>query len=126
MPKNLWPDFDVEKALPSPKAIIEEQGLGLKEKTNGLVQFYTMPPSMKDKGSLTFTFNLYTPALRYQFPFLRATFAIDKPYPVTIVADKVGEAVASDKDELIAILTKIFSAPSTVETIQTLMSLANQ
>ena len=125
MSKNLWPDFDIGQAPRSPKTVIEEAGGGLEKKTKSLVRFHTMNISIKDNTVEVF-FSLYARSLSYHFPFLRAKFAVDPVYPVTVVADKMTDVVANDENELTASLAKIFSAPSTVETIQRLMSLAQQ
>jgi hypothetical protein len=126
MSKNLWPDFDIEQAPRSPKAVIEEAGSGLEKKTNGVVRFFTMSTSIKD-NEVHLVFSLYTQSLGYHFPFLRVKFAVEPVYPVTIAADKMTDViVANDENELTASLAKIFNAPSTVETIQRLMSLVQQ
>jgi hypothetical protein len=125
MPKNLWPDFDVRKAPRSPKTVVEEAGHGLGEKTNGLVVFYTLRTSAKGE-TFEVEFSLYSSSLRYHFPFMRIKFPVDAVYPVVVVADKMADEVAKDEDELIALLAKIFAAPSTVETIQRLMSLSQE
>ena len=125
MSKNLWPNFDTGQALRTPMTVIQEAGAGLEEKTNGLVKFYRMSPSIKD-NKVEVSFTLYAPSLSYHFPFLRAKFAVEPVYPVTVVADKLTDVVANDENELTASLAKIFNAPSTVETIQSLMSLAQQ
>jgi len=125
MSKNLWPDFDIGQAPRSPKIVIEEAGGGLEKKTKGLVRFYPMNTSIKD-NEVEVVFSLYTPTLPYHFPFLRAKFAVEPLYPVTVVADKMTDVVASDENELTASLAKIFNSPSTVDTIQRLMSLAQQ
>ena len=84
---NLWPDFDKVQASRSPKAVIEEAGGGLHVKTNGVVRFYPLSTSIKDeKGEVVYS--LYTQLLRYHFPFLRATFALEPAYPVTISPTK--------------------------------------
>lgn len=123
MSKDLWPDFDIGQAPRSPKAVIEEAGGGLETKTNGVVRFFVMNTSIKD-NVVEVPCSLYTPSLSYHFPFLRAKFAVDPVYPVTVVADKMTDVVANDENELTASLAKIFNAPSTIETIQRLMSLA--
>lgn len=123
MSKNLWPEFDIGQAPRSPKTVIEEAGDGLEKKTKGLVQFYPMGISIKD-NKVEVIFSLYTRALSYHFPFLRAKFAVEPVYPVTVIADKMPDVVANNENELTASLAKIFNAPSTVETIQRLMSLA--
>lgn len=123
MSKNLWPDFDSEQAPRSPKIVIEEAGAGLDEKTDGLVKFYRASVSIRG-NSVEVLFTLYTRSLGYHFPFLRAEFSVDSVYPVKVVADKMTDVVANDENELIASLEEIFNAPSTVETIQKLMSLS--
>ena len=124
MLKNPWPDFDVADAPRSPKSIVEELGAGLENKTMGVVKFYRAGVRISDENAASVTFNLYTPALRYHYPFLTITFPVDTSYPVKVVADKVPDAVANNENDLIASLTEIFNAPSTVQTIQRLMGLA--
>ena len=125
MSENLWPDFDIGQVPRSPKAVIEEAGGGLEEKTNGLVKFSSGVTSIND-DQVEVPFYLFTPSLSYSFPFMRATFAVEPVYPVTLVSDKMTDVVANDESELTASLAKIFNAPSTVATIQRLMSLAQQ
>jgi hypothetical protein len=125
MSENLWPDFDIGQVPRSPKTVIEDAGRGLEKKTRGMVQFYTMGISIKD-NKVEVSFSLYSRTLGYHFPFLRAKFEVEPIYPVTVVTDKMADVVANDEKELTASLAKIFSAPSTVETIQKLMSLAQK
>ena len=126
MTENLWPDFDIGKVPRSPKSVIEQAGGGLEKKTNGLVRFVQVGTSIKDNNKVEVAFSLWVSSLSYNFPFLRAKFAVDPVYPVTVVADKMTDVVANDENELTASLAKIFNAPSTIETIQRLMSLAQQ
>ena len=57
---------------------------------------------------------------------MQITFPIDEMYPVKVIADKWGDAMAKDENELTTLLGKIFTAPSTVGTIQRLLALAKQ
>jgi hypothetical protein len=123
MSENLWPDFENAKGPRSPKNVIEEAGAGLEQKTKGFVKFYTIRTAIHD-GQVETSFSLYARSLSYHFPFLRAKFSVQNPYPVTLTVDKMADVVANDENELIASLVKIFNAPSTVETIQSLMALA--
>lgn len=121
----MWPEFGSLKVPRSPKAITEEAGGGLAEKTGGLVSFYTSNTSISGT-TVRVAFSLYAPALQYMFPFLRLEFDVESQYPVTVIVDKLDDAVARDENELIALLAKTFHAPSTVQTIQRLMSLAQE
>ena len=47
-------------------------------------------------------------------------------YPVTLVADKLEVIKANDEEELTRALATIFQAPSTMNTIQKLMTLAHK
>lgn len=125
MPENLWPDFDIGKGPRSPKTVIEEAGSGLETKTKGLIKFYRMDMSIID-NTVEASYSLYTRLLSYHHPFLRAKFGVEPSYPVTVVTDKMRDAAANDEEELTALLSKIFNAPSTIETIQRLMSLAQK
>ena len=87
-----------------------------------MVRLYTVDMSIKD-NKVEVSFSLYARSLSYHFPFLRAKFAVEPVYPVTVVADKMTDVVANNENELIASLARIFNAPSTIETIQRLMSL---
>jgi hypothetical protein len=120
MPDNLWPDFDAAPTIRSPKTIIEEAGSGVNAKTKGLVRFYSLRTTVIEMTVET-VFSLYAPALSFHFPFLSAKFAIEKPYPVTLIADKVPPIVANDEKELTTSLATIFNAPTTVATVQSLM-----
>jgi hypothetical protein len=123
MSENMWPNFETAQTSRSPKTVIEEAGRGLAERTKGVVRFYTLSTSIKN-DNVEVAFSLYTQALSYHFPFLRAIFAVDPVYPVKVVPDKMPEAVANDENELTTLLGKIFSAPTTIATIQRLLSLS--
>lgn len=122
MAEDLWPDFKVGEAPRTPRVVIQEAGEGLEKKTDGLIRFYSATPVIKEKR-VAAPFNLYVPALSYHFPFLRAEFDIASFYPVKVTASKLQEVTAKNEKELIAALAEIFRAPSTVETVQGLMSL---
>jgi len=57
---------------------------------------------------------------------MRARFAVEPLYPVVLAADKMPEIVANDENELTTALARIFRAPSTVETVERLISLSQQ
>ena len=92
MPTNMWPDFEDTKLPRSPKAVVEDAGKGLKDKTRGMVVF-SADAARINGGEVVVAFNLFVPALIYQFPFMRIMFPLSTMYPVKVIADKLGEAV---------------------------------
>jgi hypothetical protein len=124
MSTNVWPEFELVQNPPSPKTIIEELGAGLRERTKGAVQFYPGKTTIVG-DEVKLSFNLYVPNLRYMFPFMQAKFSLQNSYPVTLTPDKIDEITVSNEEELRAALTRIFTAPTTVETVHKLMSLAS-
>jgi hypothetical protein len=123
MSTNLWPDFDSANLPRSPKAVVEQAGDGLREKTGGVVVFFRTGTTIRS-NRVEISYSLYTPTLAYHFPFLRVRFSVNAMYPVTVVTDNMEDGVANDENELTTLLAKIFNAPSTVATIQRLMALA--
>jgi hypothetical protein len=121
---NLWPDFQIAQNAKSPKAVVEQLGAGLEQKTDDLVRFYFTNTSIRE-GNVHATFALSAPNLGYSYPFLRIYFPVDRFYPVTIVPDKMEVMRAKDEDELTVVIKSVFNAPSTIETIQRLMTLAS-
>lgn len=123
MPKQLWPDFNITPPQSTPKTIIEQAGEGLREKTKGLVVF--QPLSNNISGEiLSLQFALYARKLAYMFPFLTARFPIIEGYPVELIADKVPPLRAANEEELVDMLGRIFQSPSTIETVQRLISIS--
>lgn len=123
MSSNLWPNFDQALAPRTPKVVIEEAGAGLSEKTKGLVKFYSTPVSIRG-DVVRQQFTLYVRALSYHFPFMSVEFAVEPFYPAKITIDKMRDQTANDEEELKGVLANAFTAPTTISTIQRLMSLA--
>ena len=123
MSANIWPNFNASLVPPSPKRIIDQAGEGLKDKTKGVVVFYTGSIMIEDDMA-KLRCVLSTPQLSYHYPFMTVKYSVANPYPVSITADKMEEVVVNNEKELTASLIKIFNAPTTIDTIQKLMSLA--
>ena len=123
--KNLWPEFSSsETEAASPKEVIQRAGDGLKERTNGLVEFTLMHTSVAD-GNVHIVFSLYTPRISYMYPFLTAHFPVVGMYPVQLDVDKTSAPVmALDEERLVESLARIFNSESTVSTIRQLMALS--
>ncbi len=123
MNKNLWPEFDVASKS-TPKTIIEQAGAGLEEKTNGLIKFVVNRVKIS-MGVASFDCDIYSPTLQYIYPFLKVRFPMVDGYPVELVADKFPDTLrAANEEDLLAMLEKVFQAPSTIDTIQKLIALS--
>ncbi len=126
MTKNLWPDFDFSNAaLPkTPKGVILEAGDGLKERTNGLIEFDSLNTQITG-ASVELTFSLWSHRISYQYPFLKATFPIATLYPVAITVDKMdGPMIAANEEQLVKALEQAFRAETTIATIRQLVALS--
>jgi hypothetical protein len=62
----------------------------------------------------------------FHYPFMKAEFDIQPPYPVKLTPDKLDKLVAANEEALIETLKEIFSAPSTIATIQQLLALSKE
>lgn len=121
---DLWPNFDVTVVKPTPKTIVEQAGKGLSEKTKGLVQFSPYGNDITDQ-TMSLSYSLFASKLRYHYPFLEVRFPVADGYPVELTADKMPDRFrATNEQELLKVLGEIFQRPSTIETIQRLISLS--
>lgn len=123
MTTNLWPDFDYADTPKSPKAIIDQAGAGLDDKTGGVVRFYRTGITVRG-NMVEASYTLYCPPLAYHFPFMRAIFPMEHGFPVRLIVESLNEFVAADETQLLSALSEIFNAPSTTNTISRLISLA--
>jgi hypothetical protein len=123
MTKDLWPEFDVSSKV-TPKKIIEQAGDGLAKKTKDLVRFHLGNTTISE-GFASFKVELFSPTLKYMYPFLKVRFPMVDGYPVELVADKIPETLhAGNEEELLDMLGRVFQAPSTIDTIQKLIALS--
>jgi len=126
MSDNLWPDFEVSGQARSPKAVVQEAGIGLREKTDGRIDFVQHGTTQISDQKVSVSYALWVPALNYSYPFIRIVFGVVESYPVRVAADGLGEFQANNEPELIGVLAKVFSADRTVKTITRLMQLASE
>ena len=123
MSTDLWPEFDVASKS-TPRKIIEQAGAGLEKKTKGLIQFHLSNTTISE-GFAILDCSLYSPTLTYFYPFLKVRFPVVDGYPVELVSDKMPDTLrATNEQELLDVLGKIFRAPSTIDTIQKLIALS--
>lgn len=124
--QNLWPDFKAE-TIPSPKKIMMEQALFLKEKTNGRVYAQVVTEDVKYhndgiNAAIKLQFQIIVPALgNYRYTLFRIIHDVD-PYPVTISYDNSRDYHAHTLEEFKEILSKIFNSEDTIKKISTLLS----
>ena len=81
---------------------------------------------MVKENTVNLRYSIYSPSLGYHFPFLHAGFLVSSSYPVRIIVDGMQDIEANNEEELTASLKKIFNAPSTVETIEKILSLTQE
>lgn len=123
MNQNLWPDFAVESNNSTPKSLVDEAGVQLKEKTNGRIWMTHMTTQIVG-AKATATYGLYVPKLSYVYPFLKISMSLPGAYPVEIVPDKMNTVLAGNENELINALREIFKSEPTVNTINSLLAIA--
>jgi hypothetical protein len=123
MSTDLWPEFEVASQS-TPRTIIQQAGAGLEEKTKGLIKFYVSGIRISEKVAAV-DCSLFSPTLKYMYPFLKVRFPVVELYPVELIADKFPDTLrATNEEELLEMLGKVFQSPSTIDTIQKLIALS--
>ena len=118
MTENLWPDFDLAAEPRTVRRILIEAGAGIREKTNGTIQF-EVDSSPRGGGGLVHNCYLVAPGLGYRYPLMRAEHGLDQ-YPVTIVVSKRGR-LADDEGSLMTALRGVFQDDSTKKVVLQLL-----
>lgn len=122
--QNLWPDFDLQTAPRSPKRVLQEAGLGLSEKTHGLIEFAVQTHA--DESQLIHDCYLWVRNLNFRYPFLTVTHGGTQTYPVEITSDTFGRSRKADnEDRLLEILEEIFRSPQTINAVTQLIDAAS-
>lgn len=122
MGENLWPNFRDPEPGSTPKAMIEEAGMGVDEKTGHLVQFINNGMTVNNE-TVTMHCSLYAPRLDYAYPFLTASWKLDG-YPVTLQVYKQPAVTVHAPENLTKALREAFNEVSTVAVVQQLMNLS--
>lgn len=124
---DLWPDFNITVPPRGVRQILREAGAGIKEKTNGLIEFEVRMNGPRE-GDITFDCRLAVPSIEYSFLLFRA-LATATGFPVRLVWDGANFSFlhpepARNEQELLAQLRTIFNSPEVKEIVTNLVSLA--
>lgn len=124
MTKSLWPDnISVIKEV-SPVSILKEQAALLGEKTQNLVIAEVGTTTSIRNRRFYDIFYLVAPALdNYSFELFRASRDIVNFYPIQISSDtlEMDNKEVTSEDELIKVLSDIFTHPKTIKIIQSML-----
>ncbi len=124
---DLWPDFKIDAKPRGVRQMLEEAGEGLKEKTNGLVDFRVWPDEDRDRDfPVRYRCDLYVRKMDYNFA-LFAVHASATGFPVKVVAGPEvaeGPFKVGDESALYAALANIFRSEYTKAVVQNLVSMA--
>ncbi|MCI0702759.1 MAG: hypothetical protein L0241_16890 [Planctomycetia bacterium] len=124
MATDLWPDIAIDQTTRGIKQILEEAGRGLKEKTNGLVEFHVSPSlSVDPLYPFRFRCDLHVPKLAYSFSLVVVESA-PNGFPVVVKSAPDIDVRIEDEAQLLAKLAEIFRSPRTQAIIQNLVAMA--
>jgi hypothetical protein len=123
---DLWPDIPFDPKPRGVRQILEEAGRGLKEKTNGLVDFRVWPGEGLNPARFPFRFrcDLRVDRLDYNYHLLDVDSSA-AGFPVEV---RTGQEVveAGDEASLLAVLAKVFRSEQTKAVIKNLISMATE
>ena len=119
MVENPWPEFTKAKRR-TIKTILMEQGSGVEERTEGAIKFnvYT---SFDGPGSFRHLCDLRVISIDYDYPLFTVTHPASM-FPVTTIADALGQPVVShNEEELVAVLKQIIMSDQTRIVVEQLL-----
>ena len=122
MAENPWPDF-VRGHRRTIKTILMEVGSGIKEKTEGTIQFYiqTIPDG---QGNFKHHCQLHVLPIAYFYPLFTVTHTVSM-FPVTTTADALGQPVVSNNEtDFVDVLRQIITSESTRNVVDQLLDAA--
>lgn len=127
---DLWPDFKIESKPRGIRQILEEAGQGLKEKTNGLVQFRVWPAeSQRSEFPFRLRCQLRVEKLDYDYLLMEVDTSATG-FPVEVRTDALGQngllLKIGDEASLLALLSNIFRSAQTTAVVQNLISMATE
>ena len=122
MVENPWPEFPKEKRR-TIKTILMEQGSGIEERTEGTIKFL-IQTFLDGPEKVTHRCELYVVPINYMYSLITVTHSF-KEFPVTTIADALGQPVVSQtEEELVAVLKRIITSESTRNVVEQLLDAA--
>jgi hypothetical protein len=126
--ENLWPTQFVEVAVPTPIAILRQQGTALGEMTKNIVLGRAHTEGGSEPGGFRQVFELYCPPLGYAVPLLFVEHGIDL-YPVTIRVVQEADVpplTAGNPESFRQRLKEVFARDKTQRMIASLLAQARE
>jgi hypothetical protein len=122
---DLWPDIKIDPKPRGVRQILEEAGRGLKEKTNGVVEFRVWPADGRsEEFPFRFRCELRVEKLDYNYLLLEVD-ATATGFPVEVRTDKDLIKAANESD-LLQALRGTFWSERTRLIIKNLISMATE
>lgn len=122
---NLWPIEFGEIKIRTPYSIMTEQAQALGRRTENIVMAAVKSGGMVSQTTFVYIFNIYCTSIGHQVELFRFTHEIAL-YPVTIYAhNSTKQYNPSNPDELYEALKEIFSFPSTMQLIASMIAQAS-
>ncbi|MDB5311101.1 MAG: hypothetical protein JWO38_5303 [Gemmataceae bacterium] len=120
---DLWPDFPIDPKPRGVRQILREAGAGLKENTNGLIEFRVFPRGDVRDGTYLFDCELVLLDLDYTFLLLRVKGS-PTGFPLEVISESSPPVVVKDGQQLLAVLSGLFLSDRTHQIVQNLISMA--
>ena len=121
--KNLWPEFQLENVIRTPKAILNEQAEFLAKGTKNLLNGNITISSSRN-GDIDYFFYIVAPNLGgYSYHLLRINHKTISMYPCVLFdsSNPKGYDIINE-DDLLDKLSEIFNSPQTQKVITSLIS----
>ena len=122
--QNLWPDFPTRE-IRSPKAILNEQGQYLRERTNNILSASVVSSSVPNPERIQYNFFIVAPLLNgYRYNLLTISYDLVGSYPLYLSWRYEGESkkTIDNEDEFIKELGEIFNDQTTINIVSSLLS----
>ena len=124
---SLWPSFGEIPIIKTPKIILQEQAVHLEKVTNGYINTEIITaahPTLLNK--ISHILKITAPKVEgYSTIVVQVDHDMIKIYPITVTSRIKAMPVAynaSNEEELLLLLTKVFEEKETIDTVQSLLT----
>lgn len=122
--RNLWPEFQLENVLRTPKAILNEQAEFLAKGTKNLLNAnIKISASTIKPEEISYSFNIIAPNLGgYSYHLFRIVQNTISMYPCILYNNDYQTYEIMDETDFLEKLAEIFNSPQTQKVITSLIS----